>query len=175
MSYKKATRTLIAIAILAVTLAGCSNPSADSGGTGGTRAIALKFSQCMRANGVSAFPDPDASGSLTIDGVVNGSSLDPNSASWKQAMTACKDLEPAGFAGGTGPVTPQQHEARLKFAQCIRDNGVPDFPDPASDTAPLVDTNRIPSSGTDNGMSILNAAMHKCSSYASAAGINGAH
>ena len=29
-------------------------------------------------------------------------------------------------------VTPQQQEARLKFAQCMRDNGVKDFPDPPS-------------------------------------------
>jgi hypothetical protein len=173
MTYNKAARTLVALAMLAMTLAGCSNT--DTGNTAGTRTNALKFSECMRANGLSAFPDPDASGALTIDGVVNGSSLDPNSAAWKQAMSACKDLEPAGFTGGNGPVTPQQHEARLKFAQCIRDNGVPDFPDPASDTAPLVDTDRIPSAATGSGMIILNAAMRKCASYASAAGIHGGH
>ena len=39
----------------------------------------MKFAECMRDNGVSEFPDPDASGELTIDGVVNGSSLDPSS------------------------------------------------------------------------------------------------
>ena len=38
---------------------------------------------------------------------------------------------------------------------------MPDFPDPAPDQ-PLVDTNRIPSSATDAGMTILNAAMQKC-------------
>jgi hypothetical protein len=159
--------------MVAVFAAGCSNPSTDAGNSTATRANALKFSECMRANGVSAFPDPDASGSLTIDGVVNGSSLDPNSAAWKNAMSACKGLEPAGFTGGNGSVTPQQHEARLKFAQCIRDNGVPDFPDPASDTAPLVDTNRIPSAATDSGMSSLHAAMQKCQGFAASAGITG--
>ena len=30
----------------------------------------MKFSECMRENGVKEFPDPDASGELTIDGVV---------------------------------------------------------------------------------------------------------
>ena len=57
----------------------------------------MKFAECMRENGVSDFPDPDASGELTIDGVVNGSSLDPNTAVWKQAISACKDLQPPGF------------------------------------------------------------------------------
>ena len=121
----------------------------------------------MRAKGVSGFPDPDASGQLTIDAVANGSSVDTNSAAFKQAMSACKDLEPPGF---TGPkVTPQLRTARLKFAQCIRDNGVPDFPDPTPNV-PLVDTNRIPSTATSAGMSALNAAMQKCSAFRSGGG-----
>jgi hypothetical protein len=120
---------------------------------------AVKFAECMRANGVSKFPDPDASGTFTIDEIANGSSVDPNSAAFKQAIDACKDLEPPGFTGHKR--SPQEQENALKFAQCIRDNGVPDFPDPAVD-GPLVDTNRIPSAAGNGGMSILRAAMHKC-------------
>ena len=128
----------------------------------------MKFAECMRANGVSAFPDPNASGGLTIDGIANGSSVDTSSAAFEQALSACKDLEPPGFTGTK--VTPQQRTARLEFAQCVRDNGVPDFPDPTPN-GPLVDTNRIPSAATTGGMSILNAAMRKCGRYASAAGV----
>ena len=95
----------------------------------------------MRKNGVSDFPDPDASGDLTIDGVVNGSSVNPDGAAWKQAIGACKGLQPPGFTGSKA--TPKQMSARLKFAECIRENGVKDFPDPTKD-GPLVDTNRIP-------------------------------
>ena len=113
----------------------------------------------MRDNGVSAFPDPDASGELTIDGIANGSSLDTNSAAFEQAISACKDLEPAGFTGRKRSA--QKQETALKFAQCIRDNGVEDFPDPTPDS-PLVDTTRIPSTDRDGGMAILNAAMQKC-------------
>ena len=89
---------------------------------------AVKFAECMRANGVSAFPDPDASGELTIDAVANGSSLDTSTAAFEQAISACKDLEPPGFTGHERSA--QQQEAALEFAQCIRDNGVKDFPDP---------------------------------------------
>ena len=120
---------------------------------------AVKFAECMRANGVSKFPDPDASGAFTIDEIVNGSSLDPNSAAWQKAMDACKDLEPPGFTGHKR--NPQEQENALKFAQCIRDNGVPDFPDPAADE-PLVDTNRIPSAAETAGRTLLHAAMNKC-------------
>jgi hypothetical protein len=179
---------LVMVAIVALTSAGCSNGSAENDNTGtagtpigssggtstgtgvgtGTSGVsknatthekAVRVAECMRANGVSAFPDPDVSGKLTIDAVLNGSSLDPNSAAWKQAINACKDLEPPGFSGSKA--TPEQMSARLKFAQCVRDNGVKDFPDPTKDE-PIVDTNRIPSSATPSGMSTLNAAMHKC-------------
>ena len=60
---------------------------------------------------------------------MNGSSLDPNAPAFKQAISACKSLEPAGFEGGARST--QQQSAALKFARCIRDNGVTDFPDPA--------------------------------------------
>jgi hypothetical protein len=76
---------------------------------------------------------------------------------------------PAGFTGANR--TLEQQQAALKFAQCIRDNGVKDFPDPAIDD-PLVDTNRIPSTNTSDGMTILNAAMQKCGAFARDAGAN---
>jgi hypothetical protein len=159
-------RPLAALALIALIVAGCSNAPADTGtgsGGGNTTAAnyeqAMKFAECMRKNGVREFPDPDASGALTIDRIANGSSLDTSAAAFKQALSACKDLEPPGFTGGKR--SPEQQEAALKFAQCIRDNGVKDFPDPVNGE-PLVDTNRIPSATGKGGMSILNAAMHKC-------------
>ena len=163
---------LATLAMLAVIVAGCGNGSAGTGlSTAATHEKAVKFAECMRANGVSEFPDPDASGTLTIDEVINGSSLDPSTAAWKQAISACKDLEPPGFTGGK--VTPEQRTARLEFAQCMRDNGVKDFPDPANGE-PLVDTYRIPASATPGGMSILNAAMQKCTAiYSGELGLGG--
>lgn len=153
-------RPLVALAAIALITAGCSNAASDGGtATSTSHAKAMKFSACMRDNGVSAFPDPDASGSLTIDEISNGSSLDTNSGAFKKALGACKDLEPAGFTGNKR--TAQQQAAALKFAQCIRDNGVKDFPDPTRDS-PLVDTTRIPSTDAPGGLAILNAAMKKC-------------
>jgi hypothetical protein len=160
-------RPLAALAMVALIGAGCSNDS-DGTGTGNDAAAnqtqAVKFAECMRDNGVTEFPDPDASEGLTIDGVLNGSSLDPSSAAWKEAMGACRDLQPPGFTGDED-VTAAEQEKRLEFAQCIRDNGVEDFPDPAKGE-PLVNTNRIPSAATEGGMSILNAAMQTCGDQA---------
>jgi hypothetical protein len=166
--------------MVALTGAGCGGAGSSSGtstaaparsagnSTDTPREKAVKFAECMRANGVSTFPDPDASGAFTIETIANGSLVDTSSMAFTRAVTACEDLEPAGFYGETR--RPEQQEAALEFAQCIRDNGVKDFPDPAIDE-PLVDTNRIPSSATPRGMDILNAAMQKCD--ASAAGVKG--
>jgi hypothetical protein len=166
-------RSVAALAIVALISAGCSNAPTDTSTANNTAANhekAMKFAQCMRDNGVSGFPDPDASGALTIDAVANGSSVDPNSATFQQALSACRDLEPAGFMGQKRSA--QQQEAALRFAQCIRDNGVKDFPDPAPD-GPLIDTNQIPSAATPSGMTILHAAMRKCNGLAAAAGVTG--
>jgi hypothetical protein len=148
--------TAVMITLLCV---GCSNAPTSNASTSTPRDKAVKFSECMRDHGVAAFPDPDASGQLTIDGVANGTSVNPDSAAFKKAIAACKDLQPSGFMGHKR--SGSQQSAALKFAECMRKNGVKDFPDPAAGE-PLVNTNRIPSSGTEAGMTILNAAMRTC-------------
>jgi hypothetical protein len=120
------------------------------------REKAVKFSECMRANGVGDFPDPNASGAFRSYGV------SVSKAVWIKASAACKALQPPGTLSAR--LTPDQESAALKFAQCIRENGVPDFPDPVNGQ-PLVDTTRIPSSNRRGGMTILNAAMHKCGHF----------
>jgi hypothetical protein len=120
------------------------------------REKAAKFSECMRANGVSDFPDPNALGDFPAYGV----SMTP--AVWTKAVAACKALQPPGTL--SAKLTPAQESAALKFAQCIREHGVPDFPDPVNGH-PLVDTNRIPSANKPGGMTILNAAMHTCGHF----------
>jgi hypothetical protein len=164
------TRTVwppaLVVVVVALISAACSGAPAETGtGTGGGDTVArgreqaVAFAACMRANGVREFPDPDASGELTLDGVANRSSLDVDTVAFKQAIEACKDQQPPGFTGRKRNA--EQQESALRFARCVRDHGVKDFPDPAPD-APLVDTNRIPSAGTTSGMGTLNAAMKTC-------------
>jgi hypothetical protein len=155
-------RPLAALAVVALIGAGCSG----NGGSGDntnvtTRAKGVKFAGCMRDNGVSEFPDPDASGELTIDGIANGSSLDTSTAAFTKALGACRDLEPGGFMGHKRSASEQRNG--LEFAQCMRDNGVKDFPDPTND-GPLIDTSRIPSAAGRGARSIpgFQAAVEKC-------------
>jgi hypothetical protein len=168
-------RPLAALAMVALIGAGCGNGSAEDGNTGTANRDkgAMKFADCMRDNGVSEFPDPDASGGLTIDGVVNGSSLDTSTSAWKEAIAACKDLQPPGFMGTEA--SPEEQDVRLEFAQCMRDNGVEDFPDPARD-GPLIDTTRIPSAAGRGALSIpgFQAAVDTCTEvYSGELGLGG--
>lgn len=159
-------RPLAALAlILALTAAGCggdddASTASTAAATSAVQDRAVAFATCMRENGVDEFPDPDASGELTIDGVLNGSSIDPGSRTWTRAVEACRDLQPPGFTGDD-EVTDEERDTRLAFAECMRENGVRDFPDPV-DGEPLVNTNRIPSAATESGMGVLNAAMRAC-------------
>jgi hypothetical protein len=172
-------RPLAALAMLAVIVAGCSNGSAKNGNTGGAsssgtassadtggnkdataRDKAVKFAECMRENGYPDFPDPKASGEFPTFGI----SVSP--AVWTKALGACKELQPPGSF--SAHLSFKQLSAARKFAQCIREHGVKDFPDPVQGQ-PIIDTTKIPSSNRPGGMTILNAAAHKCSDLLRAA------
>jgi hypothetical protein len=183
MSRKGRLPAALALAAMVTSISACgsSAPAGTSSattpgrstGSGANSTLAharkgVKFAECMRSHGVPQFPDPGASGKFTIDQVANGSSLDTSTPAFRQAMSACQDLEPAGFTGGLRSAA--QQSGALRFAACIRENGVKDFPDPVNGH-PLVDTNRIPSANAPGGMSILQAAMQKCRGLGTAAGV----
>lgn len=85
---------------------------------------ALTYSRCMRENGLPAFPDADAEGRIRIP----LGSIDPDSAEFRAAGDACRHLAPAGW--GEETAAPGDAEVMLEFARCMRENGIPDYPDP---------------------------------------------
>src|ERR1700759_1827375 len=121
-------RTLLAL-ITVLCLAACG--AAGAGGGTGTNAASgvkqgLKLAQCMRAHGVSNFPDPDSGGGINIR---VGSGIDPQSPAFQAAQKACRaDMPP----GAGGPIKPSkaQFAKALPFAKCMRTHGLPRFPDP---------------------------------------------
>ncbi len=83
---------------------------------------ALAYSQCVRDHGYAEFPDPDADGGFKFL-IEQGSA--PR---FKAATAACRDLAPEGMRDDG--VTPEALDALIKLSQCVRENGVPEFPDP---------------------------------------------
>jgi hypothetical protein len=126
-------RTLIALAILGCgALAGCGSTGAPSGtvtdganpSSGGTNP-ALQFAGCMRAHGVTNFPDPGSRGEIQINAA---SGLNPQSPAFQTAQTACNKYLPNK---GQPPVTSAANRAKaVAFSKCMRTHGEPEFPDP---------------------------------------------
>jgi hypothetical protein len=91
----------------------------------------LKYSHCMRANGVPEFPDPSGGG-FTIRA---GTGVNPASPTFQAARAKCKKLLPNGGPPGAGTTTHPSGQAlanMLKVAQCMRRHGITGFPDPTT-------------------------------------------
>jgi hypothetical protein len=146
---------------------GPSSGSAGNGGGGPNFALrtgnpqqALKFSECMRANGVSNFPDPNG------QGVIEGKGIDPNSPAWQRASKACaKDI---GRAAPTPAQIAQNEAGALSLSKCMRAHGVTNFPDPqfGSGGAIRISIRAAPGSGggLDPASPIFQKAQKACSS-----------
>lgn len=88
----------------------------------------LAFARCMRANGVSNFPDPGPHGGGGGE-IPVGSAHAP---AFRTAQSKCTELVP-GVGGGPGsgpPATAQTMAKLVGVAACMRHHGVPHFPDP---------------------------------------------
>jgi hypothetical protein len=147
----------IGVVVAGLSLAGCGgggDKPAVQAPTAGTETKAVKYSECMRQNGVSSFPDPDANGRIQLH-AGPGSDLNPQSDTFKQAQETCKQYAPAG-AGAQGNA--QQQAAMLKYVQCMRQNGVPNMPDPQPDGGMLLG----PDSGVDPNGQAFKDAQDKC-------------
>jgi hypothetical protein len=126
-------RALLAVLLL-TGLAGCSagggSPAASATtGSQDTAALVREWVRCMRVNGASNLPDPriDADGRPRFP---EGTPEPP-----ERALRACQPIVnrlPAAMRGEeSGP--PPDLPALVRFAGCMRDHGLTDFPDPKAD------------------------------------------
>ena len=88
----------------------------------------LAFSRCMRAHGVPSYPDPMANGQLPPN--TNKQKLISNP-SLPSASRACSHLIPQSVITAQNQADKREY---VKFAQCMRSHGVPNFPDPTTES-----------------------------------------
>ncbi len=136
---------LAGVAGLSVLL--CAGAGISSAASPGAKRIdaELAYARCMRAHGVTNFPDPDPQGNLPpFQPSVSAQTAAP-------AYSACKHLLLSG--GGSGPATrgdQQKLAFALKTAQCMRRHGYPTYPDPPSPSASSQGSgNRFDGTGID--------------------------
>lgn len=143
---------LIAAASLAL-LAACSgNPApATAGGTATAAGAAttngspsaVTYSHCMRSRGVPDYPDPASNGALPK---TSAQTLGVSNSRFQAAQSACQQELPAATSSqqqaqqclqaGDCPqaVVQQMLTADRAFARCMRSHGVPNWPDPTTDS-----------------------------------------
>ena len=159
-----------------VLLSGCSGNRANPGAQPSTisdaeiLAIGKQLAECARNNGVPDFPDPyvekgklrfSAEVEQALQGRYSQQVLD-------QAEQACKSimdrLPESAIRSDSGEADdPQQDvETMKKLAQCMRDNGIPEWPDPKADGSfPVAGT---PLDAEGKSERVL-AAGEKCKQY----------
>jgi hypothetical protein len=108
------------VATLGATQTGTTTPKQRS-----PRVSASAYAACMTAHGIAMAPPTSRQG-LTILGITA-----PGSPQFKAAERACRAFEPTG---SPPPPTPAQQvqaaQALTRFAACMRNHDVPNFPDP---------------------------------------------
>lgn len=143
---------LFAAPALALALAACSTPSSAGVATLGDGADAeadkapdtndaeaemQKWTECMRENGVD-IPDAtvDEDGGFQITRRVDSGDGPPSggavrlSEDFEKAITECGDPPRIAGAGPSEEDLEEMQENALELSQCMRDEGIEDFPDP---------------------------------------------
>jgi hypothetical protein len=94
------------------------------------QASGLSYARCMRAHGISRFPDPSPSGGFDF----HASGLDLSSPAFKAAETACQSLLPEKHPPTQQP-TARAYARLLSWAKCMRRHAI-SLPDPKPDPVP---------------------------------------
>jgi hypothetical protein len=135
------TALFIAMSFCAAACGGGSSadPSASQRGSNASQK-AVAYAECMRAHGVTNYPEPGANGDTTSTGI------DMGSPTFQSAKAKCAKLSP--LPAVTTHATGQQITQALESASCLRDHGFPNFPDPIVTSTPPTPPSGPPSSGS---------------------------
>jgi hypothetical protein len=167
---------LAVAAVLVGALAGCGAASPAPGATGSptaslqqqARTVWLQFAHCVRAHGAPSFPDPQ----VDSQGHADFGQSPQTKAEANQAQGACGSILnrlPASVTGNAPVTAAKLHELTL-LAHCMRQHGLPQWPDPQPDgTFRLSAT---PYATTGKSPQVL-GAMQACSQYNAAGSITG--
>jgi hypothetical protein len=113
-----------------VAAGGAATSSASTVASAGTP-DAIAFARCMRANGVPNFPDPASGGGFSFQPPPG---FDRAAPAVRAAQAKCQKFAPQPPDAGRSSSSPQQTAhalAQLRaVAQCMRQHGISDFPDP---------------------------------------------
>jgi hypothetical protein len=111
----------------------------------------------MRSHGVPNFPDPDSSGQIPKEEILQ---LGISTSVLQTAQRACQRLWP--YQAPTQAQLQQQLTDDLKFAQCMRSHGVPNLPDPTISDGRVVFVISVSKDGFDPHSPQILAKAREC-------------
>ena len=135
-----------------------SSPAPSAGSARQNDAIA--FARCMRSAGVPKWPDPNGSGAFDKS-KLTPQQLGVGMSRVQAAQSACNHLLPNGGSGPNLARVQYLTALGLRYARCMRRDGVPNLPDPGRD-------GRIPDPATvgiNQGSPKFKAANQACGKY----------
>ena len=138
----------------------------------------LDFARCMRDHGMDMpDPTPGEGGLVMIGPGPGGDAGGPSRAAappagFEEAHKACRHFLADLVGDGPGRLDPAEQDRALKFAKCMRDNGV-DMPDPDF-SGGGVSIAIAPGSGSGPDSEKFKAAQKACGSFFGPAGGAGA-
>jgi hypothetical protein len=115
--------------------AGPSTPFGQSSSRNSRSDQLLAFSRCMRSHGALQFPDPEPGQTDILLPPANEGIYGVSASRLWPAVSACRHLLPPG-QGAWYPRSqiPQVLHALRKFAECMRNHGILNWPDPKFDS-----------------------------------------
>lgn len=119
------------VMLSACSSSGTTTPTGDSSASA-VYQKALTYAQCMRAHGIPNFPDPNSKGQFIVQNGSNDPTSNVSTGVANAALKACEKVAPPSIAQGPSGSQGSSTSGQLKFAECMRSHGEPDFPDPAA-------------------------------------------
>lgn len=155
-------RVLLVAAALAPALAACSSGHTATSSPS-VRAQALpvwqEFAGCLRSHGAPHVPDPqvDDQGQAIWPGLSQAEQLQEQQIVGNACDPILQKLPPQAQPHSNNQIANQDLATLRRWARCMRQNGLPDFPDPASDGI-----FNLPDRYASGGKALLKSAEDAC-------------
>jgi hypothetical protein len=173
----------IAMTALVLLAAACGGGPSSTGSGGSSNAIgsadspsAIAYSACMRSQGVPNYPDPGSSGQLPKG---DAQQYGVSTSQYQAAQQACQHLLPTGGSlhqeeyqcmqnsDCPSALVQQMLAADRVLARCMRSHGVPNFPDPTTDSnGPVFNITNAGISDAASHTSQFEAKLDECARLA---------
>jgi hypothetical protein len=162
-STARTTALIVSVAGLALAMLACDAGASSTASVASANSQLVAFTRCVRSHGVPNFPDPQPGASNAK--FPSAQQLGVSSAKLSAAEKDCQRLLPPGtddqFPSSEVPLLLR---GMVRFSRCMRQHGVPNWPDPITDSQgrPVFDLGRAGITRSEFHSLRITRAEQKC-------------